>query len=60
MSVFNDKKGKSKEVTSRQMLPEFRTMSQRFVEAIRNELGDNEVRALAADKVASPCLLVRA
>ncbi|KAJ3892589.1 armadillo-type protein [Lentinula edodes] len=58
MSVFNDKKGKSKEVTSRQMLPEFRTMSQRFVQAIRNELGDNEVRALAADKVASPCLLM--
>ncbi|KAJ3849729.1 armadillo-type protein [Lentinula lateritia] len=58
MSVFNDKKGKSKEMTSRQMLPEFRTMSQRFVEAIRNELGDNEVRALAADKVASPCLLM--
>ncbi|KAJ3990394.1 armadillo-type protein [Lentinula detonsa] len=58
MSVFTDKKGKSKEVTARSTLPEFRAMSQKIVEAIRNELGDNEVRALAADKVASPCLLM--
>lgn len=56
-SVF-DKKGKSKEVTGRETSPEFRAMSRTFLETIRNDLGDNEVRALAADKVASPCLLV--
>ncbi|KAJ4472084.1 armadillo-type protein [Lentinula aciculospora] len=58
VSVFDDKKGKGKEVTARQTSPDFRAMSRKFVESIRNELGDNEIRALAADKVASPCLLM--
>jgi nucleolar protein 9 len=57
-SVFTDMKGKSKEVMEHQVSPEFRAMSRTLVETVRNELGDNEVRALAADKVASPCLLV--
>ncbi|KIK65684.1 hypothetical protein GYMLUDRAFT_258395 [Collybiopsis luxurians FD-317 M1] len=57
-SVFTDMKGKSKEVMEHQVSPEFRAMSRTLVETVRNELGDNEVRALAADKVASPCLLM--
>ncbi|KAJ7047787.1 hypothetical protein C8F04DRAFT_1060117 [Mycena alexandri] len=34
----------------------FTQAARKFVEAIRSELGDNETRALAADKVASPTL----
>ncbi|KAE9395631.1 ARM repeat-containing protein [Gymnopus androsaceus JB14] len=56
-SVFAAK-GKGKEVTGHEISPEFRSMSRTFIETIQNNLGDNEVRALAADKVASPCLLM--
>ncbi|KAE9386228.1 ARM repeat-containing protein [Gymnopus androsaceus JB14] len=56
-SVFAAK-GKGKEATGHEISPEFRSMSRTFIETIRNNLGDNEVRALAADKVASPCLLM--
>ncbi|KAJ7179528.1 armadillo-type protein [Mycena filopes] len=34
----------------------FTEAARKFVESIRSELGDNETRALAADKVASPTL----
>ncbi|TFY54753.1 hypothetical protein EVJ58_g8672 [Rhodofomes roseus] len=37
---------------------EFRKPAERFVRALRGQLGENEVRALAADKVASPVLQV--
>lgn len=57
-SVFTDGKGKSKESAGRIALPEFRQIARRFVEVLRGQLGENEVRALAANKVASPCLQV--
>ena len=38
---------------------EMRRMAEQFVSALREQLGENEVRALAADKVASPVLQVR-
>jgi nucleolar protein 9 len=37
---------------------EFRSAAANFVSILRDELGENEVRALAADKVASPVLQV--
>lgn len=36
----------------------FREVVKKFVIAVRNDLGENEVRALSADKVASPVLQV--
>lgn len=38
---------------------EMKAMAKQFVTALREQLGENEVRALAADKVASPVLEVR-
>ncbi|KAG5645777.1 hypothetical protein DXG03_005314 [Asterophora parasitica] len=55
-SVFADEKGKGKEAAPKSTPPEFRKLARRFVEALRAELGENEVRALAANKVASPGL----
>jgi nucleolar protein 9 len=55
-SLFTDEKGKGKETLSASIPPEFRLLARRFVETIRAELGENEVRALAANKVASPVL----
>ncbi|KAF9076613.1 armadillo-type protein [Rhodocollybia butyracea] len=57
-SVFDVEKRNDKETTNTQISPKLRAMSRTFVETMRNKLGDNEVRALAADKVASPCLLM--
>ena len=37
----------------------FTEMAGRYVETLRKSLGDNEVRALASNKVASPVLQVR-
>lgn len=37
---------------------EFRKVALRFVSALREQLGENEVRALAANQVASPVLQV--
>ena len=39
--------------------PEFTKMARKFVEKIREDLNANEVRALAANQVASPVLKVR-
>ncbi|KAF5393695.1 hypothetical protein D9757_000366 [Collybiopsis confluens] len=58
ISVFFDNKGKNKELLEHSIPPEFRVMSRTLIEAVRSKLGGNEVRALAADKVASPCLLM--
>ncbi|TFK35011.1 armadillo-type protein [Crucibulum laeve] len=55
-SVFDDDKGKGKEAPTKSTPPEFCKMARRFVEVLREQLGDNEVRALAASKVASPSL----
>lgn len=57
-SVFGDDKGKGKETLTKRTPAEFRQLARRFVEILRTELGENEVRALAADKVASPGLQV--
>jgi nucleolar protein 9 len=38
---------------------QFQKAAANFVRILRDELGENEVRALAADKVASPVLQVR-
>jgi len=38
---------------------QFYKASANFLRILREELGENEVRALAADKVASPVLQVR-
>ncbi|KAK7471121.1 Nucleolar protein 9 [Stygiomarasmius scandens] len=54
-SVF-DSKGKGKEGYIIKTPPEFQSQARVLVKVLKKELGDNEVRALAADKVASPCL----
>ncbi|KAF5320668.1 hypothetical protein D9619_001195 [Psilocybe cf. subviscida] len=54
-SVFADDKGKGKE-TIRNTPSEFRKMAQRFVDAVKEQIGDNETRAMAANKVACPGL----
>lgn len=57
-NVFSDVKGKVSENIVK--VPEkFHEAAGRFVRIVRDELGSNEVRALAADKVASPVLQVR-
>ena len=38
--------------------PEFSKLARRFVQQLRKDLDENEVRALAANKVASPVLQV--
>ncbi|KAL0949796.1 hypothetical protein HGRIS_009833 [Hohenbuehelia grisea] len=55
-SVFNDGKGKASESSHKNLPQEFHAVSRKFVRVIRDELGENEVRALAASKVASPVL----
>ena len=40
-------------------VPEFQNLARRFVKQLREDLSANEVRALAANKVASPVLQVR-
>ncbi|KDQ20636.1 hypothetical protein BOTBODRAFT_169367 [Botryobasidium botryosum FD-172 SS1] len=42
--------------TATQMPKEFAQMAHRFVQKLRKELGENEIRALAGNKVASPVL----
>ncbi|KAG5634358.1 hypothetical protein H0H81_002263 [Sphagnurus paluster] len=54
-SVFVEGKRKEKEM-SKLMPPELQKLARRFVEVIQTELNGNEVRALAANKVASPSL----
>lgn len=58
-SVFNEDKGKAKAASIKGTPPEFRQAARQFVEILRSQLSDNEVRALAANKVASPALQVR-
>ncbi|KAG6896752.1 hypothetical protein C0992_006327 [Termitomyces sp. T32_za158] len=55
-SVFTDEKGKGKEMASQSRPAEFKDLTRRIVNTLRTELGANEVRALAANKVASPGL----
>ncbi|KAF9468782.1 armadillo-type protein [Collybia nuda] len=55
-SVFVEDRIKGKEALVKRTPAEFRQLARRFVETLRTELGENEVRALAANKVASPGL----
>ena len=57
-SVFAD--GQGKQTESNPSVPdEFKDLAAKFVQVIREQLGGNEVRALAASQVASPVLQVR-
>jgi hypothetical protein len=58
MSLFGDGKGKSKESCSLYRIPEFSEMAREIVETLRTSLGQQEIRALAVDKVSSPALHV--
>ncbi|KAF8816519.1 ARM repeat-containing protein [Phlegmacium glaucopus] len=51
-----DGKGKGKENKSEGVPPEFSQMARRIIEVFRSQVGDNEVRAMAASKVACPGL----
>jgi nucleolar protein 9 len=58
-SVFTtEDKGKHKESSVTSTPTEFREAVRKFVQVVRDELGENEVRALATNKVASPVLQV--
>ncbi|KAF8966518.1 armadillo-type protein [Flammula alnicola] len=56
-SVFEEDKGKGKEAM-RSAPAEFRQMARRLVEVVKEQLGENETRAMAANKVACPGLQV--
>lgn len=57
-SILN--KGKGREFSSSLYPPAaFNEMVAHFVNVLRTELGENEIRAMAANKVASPGLQVR-
>ena len=57
-SIFQGK-GKGKESSSwSRAPPEFSAMARRFIEGVQQKFGENEVRAMAADRVASPGLQV--
>lgn len=60
-SVFDEgkkRKEKEKEPISNGPVPEFEAMARCIIKTIRTELDDNEVRGMAADKVACPTLKV--
>lgn len=59
-SVFSDGPGRSAQTATTVDVPaEFEELAIKFVRAIREQLGGNEIRALAASQVASPVLQVR-
>ena len=51
-------KGKGKAASPEAYPPEFDDMARKIVARIRTEMGANEIRALAANKVACPVLVV--
>jgi len=57
-SVFGDVRGKGKENKSERVPPEFSQMARRIIEVFKSQISDNEVRAMAASKVACPGLQV--
>lgn len=57
-SVFKSDKGKGKEISQKVNPPEFRQLGIIIVEEFKKTLSDNEIRALATSKVASPALHV--
>ena len=56
--VGADGKGKGKEEESEGVSPDFPPMARRIIEVFKNQTGENEVRAMAASKVACPGLQV--
>src|SRR5882757_2642607 len=63
-SVFVDEtgrdgKGKEKEKESVGVPPDFSLMARRIIEVFKSQINENEVRAMAASKVACPGLQVR-
>jgi len=58
-SVFHDDKSKGKAASVKTTLKEFKDAARTFVVALKADLGANEVRSLAANKVASPVLQVK-
>lgn len=58
-SVFSNDKGGDIHASSASVPGSFRTAANRFLRILRDGLDANEVRALAANKVASPLLQVR-
>jgi nucleolar protein 9 len=59
-NVFALNKSKVSDTSNLRSTPQqFRAAAVSFVRILREELGENEIRALAADKVASPVLQVR-
>ena len=57
-SVFVEGGDQKQVSTTRRVPKEFRKVATRIVSAMRDSLGENEVRALAANQVASPVLQV--
>lgn len=57
-SVFSNEKGKDRATSKFPVPDEFRDAAVKFMQDIREGLNPNEVRALAANKVASPVLQV--
>lgn len=57
-SVFGEDQRKRKESIMRNSPSEFLITARRFIEVIRNELDENEVRAMVANEVACPTLKV--
>ncbi|CCM04038.1 uncharacterized protein FIBRA_06196 [Fibroporia radiculosa] len=55
-SVFSEHEGQTSHEPVKDAPEEFRDVAKKFVVALRENLDENEVRALAADKVASPVL----
>ncbi|KAH7916121.1 armadillo-type protein [Hygrophoropsis aurantiaca] len=57
-SFFAESRTKEDSITNKMVPKEFREAAGMFVRALRDELDENEVRALAANKVASPVLQI--
>src|SRR6266568_8151910 len=53
-SVFNDNKGPPTSLKS--CPPEFHNMARRLLQAVRDGMDENEIRAMAANKVTCPML----
>ena len=58
-SVFTDVQEQSQRLQTKRVPKEFREAASQIVATLRDALGENEVRALAANQVASPVLQVK-
>lgn len=57
-SVFNEGKGKGPPTFLKGCPQEFQNMARRLLQVVRDEMDENEIRAMAANKVACPTLKV--